>query len=117
MDKISFEDFKKIMSYDITKKQSCIEIHFCVDYYDDYQTSWLGKMLDKETNKVIYWFGLTEDGMQAYDYDSFDEFVNAKVFCGKSLKEIWHLVSLVSIDASDVQESLQFYLSSKTLVH
>ena len=110
MEKISFEDFKKIMSYDITKKQTCIEIHFCVDNYDAYQTSWLGKMLDRKTNKVIYWFGLTEDGSQAYDFDSFEEFVNAKVFYGKSLKEIWNSVSLISIDASDVQESLQFYL-------
>ncbi len=110
MEKISFEDFKKIMSYDITKKQTCIEIHFCVDNYDVYQTSWLGKMLDRITNKVIYWFGLTEDGSQAYDFDSFEEFVNAKVFYGKSLKEIWNSVSLISIDASDVQESLEFYL-------
>lgn len=67
-------------------------------------------MLDKETNKVIYWFGLTEDSMQAYDYDSFDEFVNAKVFCGKSLKEIWNLVSLFSIDSCDINERMQLYL-------
>ena len=88
--KISFEDFKKIMSYDITKKQTCIEIEFCVDNYETYQTSWLGKMIDKETNQVVYWFGLTEDGSQAYDYDSFDKFSNAKVFNGKSLNEIWN---------------------------
>lgn len=108
--KISFEDFKKIMSYDITKKQTCIEIEFCVDNYETYQTSWLGKMIDKETNQVVYWFGLTEDGSQAYDYDSFDKFSNAKVFNGKSLNEIWNKVSLISIDACDIEERLQFYL-------
>lgn len=108
--KISFEDFKKIMSYDITKKQTCIEIEFCVDNCETYQTSWLGKMIDKETNKVVYWFGLTEDGSQAYDYDSFDKFSNANVFNGKSLNEIWNTVSLISIDACDIEERLQFYL-------
>ncbi len=108
--KISFEDFKKIMSYDITKKQSCIEIEFCVDNCETYQTSWLGKMIDKETNKVVYWFGLTEDGLQAYDYDSFDKFSNAKVFNGKSLNEIWNTVSMISIDACDIEGRLQFYL-------
>lgn len=97
------------MSYDITKK-ACIEVEFCVDNCETYQTPWLGKMIDRKANRVIYWFGLTEDGSQAYDYDSFNEFVNAKVFYGKSLKEIWHLVSLVSIDACDINERLQFYL-------
>ena len=110
MDKISFEDFKKIMSYDITKNETCIEIEFCVDNCETYQTSWLGKMSDRETNKVIYWFGSTEDGLQAYDFDSFEKFINTKVFYGKSLKEIWNLVSLISIDASDSKERLQFYL-------
>ncbi|NLD48268.1 MAG: hypothetical protein GX660_13925 [Clostridiaceae bacterium] len=70
-------------------------------------------MHDIETNKVIYWFGLTKDGKQAYDYDSFNEIINAKVFGGKSLEEIWHLVSLISIDASDVQENLHFYLGEE----
>ena len=110
MDKISFENFKKIMAYDITNNQACIEIEFCVDNCDVYQTSWLGKMLDRKTNKIIYWFGLAEDGSQAYDFDSFEEFANAKVFCDKNIKEIWHLVSFVSIDACDIKERLKFYL-------
>lgn len=74
---VASKDFKKIMSYDITKNQTCIEIHFCVDNYD---------------------------------FDSFEKFISTKVFYGKSLKEIWNSVSLISIDASDIQECLQFYL-------
>ena len=52
MDKISFEDFKKIMSYDITKNETCIEIEFGVDNCETYKNSWLGKMIDRETNKA-----------------------------------------------------------------
>lgn len=100
------------MAYDITKNQASIEIEFCVDNCDAYQTSWLGKMLDRETKKVIYWFGLTEDGSQAYDFDSFEEFVNDKIFYDKSIKEVWDSVSLLSIDACDIKYRLPFYLGS-----
>ncbi|HEY9060819.1 MAG TPA: hypothetical protein VIO64_10015 [Pseudobacteroides sp.] len=110
MDKITFEDFHNIMSYDVAKNQDCIEIEFCIDNCDAYQTSWLGKMVDRNTKKVIYWFGLTEDGSQAYDFDSFEQFANAKVFYDKSIKEIWNSVSLLSVDACDIQERLPFYL-------
>ncbi len=111
MKKISFKDFECIMSYDVAKKQDpCIEIEFCVDGCFEYQSSWLGKMIDEETNKSIYWFGLVEDGSQAYDFDSFEQLVNANVFYGKSIKDIWNLVTLLSIDACDLQERLPFYL-------
>jgi hypothetical protein len=110
MDKITFEDFHAIMSYDVAKNQTCIEIEFCIDNCDAYQTSWLGKMVDRNRKKVIYWFGLTEDGSQAYDFDLFEQFANAKVFYDKSIKEIWDSVSLLSVDACDIQERLPFYL-------
>ncbi len=117
MKKINFTDFQRIMSYDITKKQDlCIEIEFLVDKYKDYQESWLGKMLDKDTHQPIYWFGLTKDGLQGYDYDSFEQFADAKVFQGiKSLKEIWDSVSLLSIDACDVEDRLAYYLGSSRI--
>ena len=111
VDKITFDDFECIMSYDVTKNQACIEIEFCVDICDAYQTSWLGKMVDSNTKKTVYWFGLTEDGSQAYDFNSFEQFVNAKIFHDrKSIKEIWNSVSLLSIDACETQERLSFYL-------
>lgn len=111
MGKITYENFKSIMAYDITQNQNSIEIEFSVDNCDAFQSAWLGKMSDREANKAIYWFGLTEDGSQAYDFVSFEEFVNAKVFNDKSLIEIWDSITLLSIDACDIQERLPFYLS------
>lgn len=110
MDKISFQDFSRVMSYEITKKETCIEIEFCIDNCNEYQQSWLGKMMDNNTEKVVYWFGLTEDGLHAYDFESFEQFTNAKIFYDKSIKEIWDLVSLLSIDACNIEERLPFYL-------
>lgn len=110
MNKITFEEFCSVMLYNITNNQTCIEIEFCIDNCKEYQCSWLGKMLDSKGEKSIYWFGLTEDGSQAYDYESFEQFSNAKVFHGKSIKEIWNLVSILSIDACNIQERLPFYL-------
>ncbi|MCL2617081.1 MAG: hypothetical protein FWD96_05495 [Defluviitaleaceae bacterium] len=95
MKKIAFEDFERIMTQYHATKQGCIEVYFCVDDSFVYNSSWLGKQLDQDTEKAIYWFGLIEDGSQAYDFDSFEEFANAKVFSGKSLKEIWESISLV----------------------
>lgn len=54
-------------------------------------------MLYGEDEKAIYWFGLTEDGSQAYNFDSFKQFSSAKVFYGKSMKEIWVFVTILSI--------------------
>ncbi len=110
MGKITFKDFQCVMSYDITVNETCIEIEFCVDNFDAYQASWLGKTIDRDTKKIIYWFGLTEDGLQAYNFDSFEQFINAKVFDNKNIKEIWDSVSLLSIDACDIKERLPFYL-------
>lgn len=110
IDRISFEDFRCVMTYEITENQACIEIEFSVDNCEEYQTAWLGKMLDNETKKVVYWFGLTEDGTQAYDFGSFEEFISARVFYDKSIKEVWDSISLRSIDACNIQDRLPFYL-------
>ncbi len=113
MNKITFEEFCGVMSFEITNNQTCIEIEFSIDNYQDFQCSWLGKKLYGEDNKVIYWFGLTEDGSQAYDFESFEQFLNAKVFHAKNIKEIWDLVTIRSIDACSIEERLPFYLSSE----
>ena len=111
MDKIAFKDFERIMLYDVSKKQDpCIEIEFCVDRSVHYHSSWLGKMLDSNTKKPVYWFGLVHDGSEAYDFDSFELFVNAKIFNGNSIKDIWGLISLVSIDGGQVFEVLPLYV-------
>ena len=97
MDKIAFLEFEKIMSCDLTRKEDpCIEICFEVSSCMEYQEAWMGKIIDRETKHDVYWFGLVPDGSQAYDFESFEEFANAKVFYGsKSLKEIWNSISFI----------------------
>ncbi|MCL2425183.1 MAG: hypothetical protein FWD05_02485 [Oscillospiraceae bacterium] len=115
MEKISFQKFSHIMQYDLMDKKArsvdpCIEIEFCVDNNSQYQESFLGKMLDEETGKVVYWYGLTSDGTEAYDFLSFDEFIYAKIFEGKCINDIWASISLISIDGGNVHEMLPFYM-------
>jgi len=114
MSKITFLEFERLMSYDLNKKSDpCIEIQFDVDGYVDYQDSWMGKMIDKDTKKELYWFGIPGiplEMLKSHDSNSFETFANAKVFDNKSLKEIWNSVSLISIDATNVEEALTFYL-------
>ena len=114
MSKITFAEFEQVMSCDLNKKSGpCIEIDFYVDDYVEYQESCMGKMLDREdTKKVWYWFGLVPDGSQAHDFNTFEEFANAKVFYGsKTLKEIWDSVSIYSLGGGQVHETLPYFLS------
>jgi len=111
MDKITFEDFERVMSYDLNKKQEQgIEVNFFVDGCTTYLESWMGKMIDRDTKMDCYWFGLVPDGSQAYDFDSFDAFVNAKVFYGdKSLKDVWNTVSLYSLGGGPADDMLPYF--------
>ena len=114
---MAFGDFLLIVSFDLSKKEElktepCIEVEFRVDNDAKYQNACLGKMIDSGTQKELYWYGLTSDGMEAYDYYSIEHFINAKVFNGKSIKEIWELISIISVDASDVKEQILFYKSN-----
>jgi len=112
MDKITFLEFEQVMSCDLKKITEPIEIWFCVDDCIVYQDSWLGKMTDRDTKNDVYWFGLVPDGSQAYDYDSFEAFANAKIFYGnKSLKELWGSISIVSLCGGMVEETLPHYLA------
>ena len=113
MEKLTFAEFQGVMRHDLLEIGECIEAEFCVDGCAEYKAANLGKTIDRYTNKEIYWFGLTEDGLQAYDFNSFEDFSNAKVFHGKDLKGIWESVSFYSIDACEVQERLPFYLGEK----
>ena len=110
MSKIPFIAFEKMMSYDVIKNHACIEIGFSVENHPIYHACWLGKTVNKEKNKATYWFGLVEDGSQAYDYDSFEQFVNSRVFSGRSIKDIWSYITLSSIDGCNINERLPFYL-------
>ncbi|MBQ4584711.1 MAG: hypothetical protein IJA82_00725 [Clostridia bacterium] len=105
-----FESIAKLFSFNFDEKY-CIEIEFSIKGYPKYQFCWMGKMPDKEnTEKELYWYGLTSDGSEAYDYDNFQDFYSAPIFDGKSIKEIWDKVDLLSIDGCDPKERLAVYL-------
>jgi len=59
------------------------------------------------------WFGLPGDEAKAYDYDNFNDFSTAPIFNGKSLKEIWNYVVILSIDGVDPKERLADYLKNQ----
>ncbi len=106
---ISFADIIILFSFELEGKW-CIEIEFLVRGYPKYQSCWMGKMPDKENKeKELFWYGLVPDGSEAYDYDSFQGFSSAPVFDGKSLKEIWEKVEIVSIDGCDPKDRLSTY--------
>ena len=107
---ISYFEITKLFSFDLEGKW-CIEIEFLVKGYPRYQSCWMGKTPDK-TNKEkdLFWYGLVPDCSEAYDYDNFHDFSTASVFDGKSLKEIWNKVVILSIDGCDPQERIQAYL-------
>jgi hypothetical protein len=108
MCKIPLDDFITMMQFDVSRN-ACIEINFSIDGDKTYSGCWLGKMIDREAQKELYWFGLTRDGSQAYNYDNLDDLLNAQVFEGMSLKQLWSKVTLFSIDTSDVMERLAVY--------
>jgi len=110
MQKISNCEFEQIMSYN-KRNNICIEINFCVDSNANYTSCWLGKLNSKENSEVVYWFGLMADGSEAYEFDSKKQFLEAKVFNGKSIKDIWELVTIISIDGCEVEERLPYYLA------
>ena len=110
MKKISFEQFEKMMSYDVITNDACIEIEFCVDGFPEYSSCWLGKTVNRETNRADYWYGLVPDGSQAYNFNSLKEFISESIFQSSSIKEIWNLVTLFSIDGCDIDWRLLHYL-------
>ena len=72
------------------------EINFSIVSDEIYDDCWMGCFSDGDTP---YWFGLTPDGKQAYDYATADELLSAKVFNGKSMAELWDKVKFHTLDA------------------
>ena len=66
-----------------------------------------------KTKKDVFWFGLTPDGDNAYDYPTFEEFSFAKIFDGKSLMEIWDNIVIEEINGCDPMEMVEMYLFGK----
>ena len=106
---ISFDDIAKLFSCNLEGK-FCIEIEFLVKGELSYQSCWMGKMPDREhKKKEVYWYGLVPDGSEAYDYDNFMDFSSASIFQGKSLREIWEKIKILSIDGCDPEERILVY--------
>ena len=113
MVKIALEHFEKMMAFDVVANNACIEVEFHVDNSLGYAACWLGKTINRETLQAVYWYGLTADGLQAYNFDSLDDFINAPVFNGKSIKEIWDTVTFTSIDSCDVTCRMMGYMNPR----
>jgi hypothetical protein len=110
--KIKLQDLKKILSSDVIKNNSCIEMSFCIDNSEKYDDCWLGKMPSKTDSKQeLYWYGIVHDGSQAYDYNILDNILNAKVFDGQSMCEIIENITWHSLDGCSIEEMLPYYLT------
>ena len=109
VDMITFDQFKQCMNYE-SQISYCIEVLFSVGDIEKYNLCWMGKIFDPKLNTNEYWYGLTSDGSNAYDYDNFDTFINSEVFEGRSLREIWDDVNIIEIDGCDPEDRIEFYL-------
>lgn len=107
---IAFEDLTKVFAVPMGKER-CIEIEFMLSNSKKYYQCWMGKCYDKSIDRDAYWFGLTEDGNNAYDYTSFDDMSNAPVFDGKSLQEVWNDIEIISVDGCEPLERFECYLN------
>ena len=106
---ISFDQIAQLFSLD-TKRRFCVEIQFMLTGNDKFDYCWMGKMWSREEQRDVYWYGLTADGKNAYDYTTFEEMAAAPVFDGLSLKEVWDRVIIETIDDCDPEERLRDYL-------
>ena len=106
---ITFDQFKQLMSFE-TEGKYCIEIAFSVKDQGKFSSCWMGKTPEEESKADSYWFGLTADGNNAFEYRTFEEFVSAKVFEGRSLFEIWDKVTVSEINGCDPEEQFLIYI-------
>lgn len=105
--KISFDTFKKLLTTHL-RDNCCQEILFKLENSEKYNHCWMGVI--NKNGSSEYWFGLTSDGKEAYDYTNFDQMTSAPVFNGKSLKEIWDTINILSINGCSPESMIPFYL-------
>lgn len=106
---INFAQIKQLFALE-TEGKYCVEILFSVRESKKFESCWMGKLYDKKIGRDVYWFGLTADGKNAFDYATFEELSNAEVFDGRSLFEIWDTVTVKEIDGCDPAERLSNYI-------
>lgn len=88
---MTFEKFYMIMN-----TIAIGEMSFSVQNHIDFQHCWLGVEIRQYILKFV--LDLSEDGNNYYEFESFDEMVNASMFNGNSLKEVWNDVKIDRID-------------------
>lgn len=109
--KIKLEDLIKVLKSDVIQSNSCIEMNFSIDNDLEYEDCWIGKMPDKDNHdKELYWYGLIRGGSQAYNYDCLEDILNAEVFNGRSISDIWERVTWYSLDGCSIEEMLPYYI-------
>lgn len=71
------------------------EVCFSIEGDPVYTCCWLGGPCGSISD---YWFGLVEDCSESYRYPTAQELVDAPVFRGKSLRQLWELVRIEDLD-------------------
>lgn len=90
--------------YEIFEKYGFSESTFRLKNSKKFQNVWFGVTQNPhKDNELLYWYGSEEDNLSC-DFSSLEDFVNAKVFDGKSLKEIWDNIEITSLDCISPEE-------------
>lgn len=110
---ITFDQIEKLFAFD-TERRFCVEIFFVLTGSEKFSYCWMGKMWNREEQRDVYWYGLTPDGLNAFDYSTFGEMVDAPVFDGQSLCQVWERVIIEDIDGCDPVERLHDYLDENS---
>lgn len=90
--------------YEIFEKYGFSESTFRLKNSKKFQNVWFGVTQNPhKDNGLLYWYGSEEDNLSC-DFSSLEDFVNAKIFDGKSLKEIWDNIEITSLDCISPEE-------------
>lgn len=96
-EKIPYE----IFSPKFSERKNFFEISFYVENSDKFCDCWMG--FNKDFSEP-YWYGLTSDGKNGYDFKTAEEMFNAKVFDGRSIKDLWHDIYFTSINGISARD-------------
>ncbi|MDD3347808.1 hypothetical protein [Oscillibacter sp.] len=91
-----------IFQWDV-ETQDSLDIEFCVG---DSAEEWMGKMPDEETGAEVYWI-IAGQGAR-HDYKTFEELTTAKLFDGRSLKEVWGEAKVLIINEDSPEDWLRY---------
>ena len=96
---LSPEELQKILSLDCRHYSDGLLIWLCVGGQDEY---WMGKTEQEDSNEQAIW--LQSDDLPYCEFSSFENLIQAKVFRGKSMIEVWDDVEFLSIEGMSVRD-------------